>query len=210
MKRALILIVVLTMVLSAGSAFAQQRLPQKEIFIGGAIPLSPDGFKDYFKTGISIHGQYVIFPMNNVGISFGAAFEYFLFDGDKFLEYYELQDYFQDATGYVSVVELGIGIRPYLTPATANSQIFLFGMPTINFLSEKETYTDVYDDEYEFTGNDTNFGLALGGGIEMPAGNVNIIIQGVYRSIFKFQPDEDSDEDGENLSFLGITAGIVF
>ncbi len=209
MKRTLILIVVLTLVLSAGSAFAQQRLPQKEIFIGGAVPLAPDGFKDYYKTGLSIHGQYVVFPMNNVGISFGAAFEYFLFDGDKWLEDWGYDNMGYSVDGYLTVVELGVGVRPYLTPATANSQIFLFGMPTINIISDKKTLKDeIYDDEEEFTEDDTNFGIAIGGGIEMPAGNVNIIIQGVYRSIFSYQPDEDYD--AEDISFFGITAGIVF
>lgn len=209
MKRSLVFIVMLVLVLSTSTVFAQQRLPQKEIFIGGAIPLAPDGFKDYFQTGLSIHGQYVIFPMNNIGISFGAAFEYFLFNGDKWLEEYELNDTDYSAEGHLTVLELGIGIRPYITPATASSQIFLFGMPTINFISEKETYTDeIFDEEYEYTGEDTNFGIAFGGGIEMPAGSVNLIIQGVYRTIISYQPDEEFDEN--NLSFLGLTVGIVF
>ena len=209
MKRALIFVLVLTFVIMSGSAFAQTRLPQKEIFLGGAVPLSPDGFKDYFQTGLSMHGQYVIFPMNNIGVSFGAAFEFFLFDGDKWLEDAELDGMGYDATGHLTVLELGVGLRPYLTPATASSQIFLFGMPTLNFISEKETYTDeVYDEEYEYTGDDSNFGFAIGGGIEMPAGSVNIILQGIYRSILDYKPDEGSE--GNDLSFVGITAGIVF
>lgn len=63
---------------------AQNRSSQIELFGGVAFPLAPDFFKDYNKLGGSIHGQYVIFPSPNMGISIGAAIEGFSFDGDKY------------------------------------------------------------------------------------------------------------------------------
>ncbi|MEJ2051841.1 MAG: hypothetical protein P8Y60_18775, partial [Calditrichota bacterium] len=135
----------------------------------------------------------------------------FTFDSDKFLEETGLGDYGFDVSGSASVVELGVGIRPYLTPVESNNQFFLFGMATYNFLSEKA--------EASFQGisasADTSynkFGLAAGAGFEFPAGtSVNIIVQGVFRFIFtESYTDDFGDKYGGVTTFVGITGGVAF
>lgn len=206
MKRFAIVVLLVVFVLSLGSVFAQTRKPQIEVFGGLAIPLAPDGFKDYYKMGFSGHGQYVIFPSPKLGVSFGAAYEKFTFDGDKFVE-----DYFGgsieglDVTGSASVIELGVGLRPYLSPVESNTQMFLFGMATYNFLKTEASISYMgYEDSVS---DDLNkVGLAAGAGLELPAGtSMNLILQGVFRFIFT------SEEDfGGTTQFVGITAGLAF
>lgn len=205
MKRFVIVILLVLFVVSLTSVFAQSRKPQIELFGGVAIPLAPDGFKDYYKMGFSGHGQYVIFPSPKLGVSFGAAYEKFTFDGDKLLEDYGLQGLGLDVTGSASVIELGVGLRPYLTPVESNTQFFLFGMATYNFLKSEATVS--YEGVEESISDDLNkFGLAAGAGLELPAGtSMNIILQGVFRFIFT-----SDDEMGGTTQFVGITAGLAF
>jgi len=205
MKRFVIVILLVLFVVSLTSVFAQSRKPQIELFGGVAIPLAPDGFKDYYKMGFSGHGQYVIFPSPKLGVSFGAAYEKFTFDGDKLLEDFGLAGLGLDVTGSASVIELGVGLRPYLTPVESNTQMFLFGMGTYNFIKSEATIS--YQGLEESYSDDLNkFGLAAGAGLELPAGtSMNIILQGVFRFIFT------SDEEmGGTTQFVGITAGLAF
>ena len=211
MKRTVILLTALLLLIAASQALSQiSRKSQFEIFGGAAFPLSPDVFKDYYKLGYSIHGQYVIFPSPRLGIAFGAAYEPFTFDGDAFLEDLEeawgapLEGY--EIEGTAKIIEVCAGLRPYLTSSMSSTQIFLFGMATYNFLMEEATikYTDPfwgYTEDTE-TAEDDEFGLAAGAGIEIPAGDrLNIIVQGITRFIFT---------EDETTSFVGVTAGIVF
>lgn len=206
MKRFAIVVLLVVFVLSLSSVFAQTRKPQIEVFGGVAIPLAPDGFKDYYKMGFSGHGQYVIFPSPKLGVSFGAAYEKFTFDGDKFVEdFFGEQIEGLDVTGSASVIELGIGLRPYLSPVESNTQMFLFGMATYNFLKSEASIS--YMGYEESVSDDLNkLGLAAGAGLELPAGtSMNIILQGVFRFIFT------SEEDfGGTTQFVGITAGLAF
>jgi hypothetical protein len=205
MKKCTVVLVVLLTLLFAGQAFGQTRLPQKEIFIGGAIPLGPDYFKDYYKIGFSGHGQYVIFPSPNLGISFGAAYERFTFDGDKYLsdfaDFYGVSIDGVEVTGSASIIELGVGLRPYLTPPEMGTQFFIFGMGTFNFITDEATITEM---GISYGGDNTfsKIGVSGGAGLEIPAGeSMNIIMQGLVRFIF-------TDEDP--TSFITVTLGLAF
>lgn len=230
MKIKSIVIVLMLVLVLMGSAFSQDRQPQFEAFGGIAIPLAPDMFKDYYKIGISPHVQYVIFPTPRLGISFGAAYERFSFDGDKFAEDFDplVEDLFYIIYGYpidmrnskyegsANNVELAVGIRPYITPPEASTQLFVYGMATYNMLKNKADMksTDIYDpststllgsideDLELFDESESKFGVGVGAGIEIPAGDsFNIILQGVFRFIFT---------EDDNTNFVGITAGLVF
>ncbi len=205
---------VTTLLLAFGlsvSGFAQMpnisRQPQIEVFAGFAVPLSPKDFSDYYKVGISLHGQYVMFPSPKLGISFAAAYEGFSFDGDKFLQDLQASDPLTDYSGVgvdgsASVIELGVGLRPYLTSPEANTQMFLYGMLTYNILKTKADLS--YNGRNFYSGEDTEkkFGVALGPGVEIPINDtMNLIGQGVFRYIFT---------NDEGTSFLGITTGLVF
>ena len=209
MKHFLILSIVV-LLLFTSSGFSQfeniSRKPQIEVFGGVAIPLAPQDFKDYFKVGYSIHGQYVIFPSPKLGVSFTAAYEPFTFDGDKFIEDLQALDPFTDYSGVsvegqASVFEMGVGVRPYLTSPEANTQFFLFGMGTYNILKTEATVSFMgYSNKT--TSDEKKFGIAGGAGFEMPmTETLNLIIQGVYRMIFT---------EDESTTFLGVTAGVVF
>jgi len=228
------------MVLLSSQAFAFERQSQLEFFGGFALPLAPDGFKDFYKMGLSVHGQYVIFPHPRLGISIGGAFEFLTFDNDAYIDDldYHLDYHFSEdeysTEGSASIIEFGIGFRPYLTSPTSSFQIFLFGMGTFNIFNSEvsETYDfwgyNAYGEYVNFVGdstyeaNSSNIGFAAGAGIEVPAGSINIILQGLIRFIPSKRPlksvlDESWDSWGipwedkkETHSFLGLTAGIVF
>jgi len=223
MKKLIGWVLLAALLVPAGRSWAQlsqmseTRRPQKELFAGFAIPTAPQTFKDYYKVGLSLHGQYVIFPTPSLGVSVGAAFEGFTFDGTKFVNDYEAANPGTDftglslsATGSARVIELGVGIRPYLTPPTANNQIFLFGMGTLNFLHDSVTPSVTGPDQYgntttiseTITDNQTKPGLAAGAGLEIPAGEkFNVIVQALYRDILT---------KDKSTSFVGLTAGVVF
>jgi hypothetical protein len=207
MKHSIVCGSILFILIMACSSFAQiSRSSQIEVFGGLAMPLAPDGFKDYWKMGYSIHGQYVIFPTTQMGVSFGLAYEGFTFDGDAFLEDYGYGTDGYDIDGSTSIVELCAGVRPYITRPEASTQFFLFGMGSYNFLSSEVTIK--YDDPIwgpiseTVKGDDDNLGIAGGLGVEIPAGaRFNVIVQGVTRFIFT---------EDETTSFIGITLGVVF
>jgi len=200
MKKLNAIIILVLAILLIGNVFGQSRQPQFEVFGGIAIPLAPDEFKDYYKIGFSPHVQYVLFPSERMGISFGAAYEYFSFDGDKLLDDLGYSGSDISVEGSASNIELSVGIRPYLTPADASTQMFLFGMGTFNFLkTESEIEYMGYKDKMD--ADESKMGLGAGAGLEMPLNdNMNLIIQGVFRFIF-------TEED--MTSFIGITAGIT-
>ncbi len=188
-------------VLCASAVFAQDRRKQIELFAGAAIPLAPQEFKDYYKVGGSLHGQYVIFPSPNLGVSFGLAIEGFTVDQDAVLADAGLTGTDAAIEANASIFELGVGLRPYLTPPTATTQFFLFGMGTYNALSEEATITYL-GQTFTAKADGNNIGLAAGAGLELPAGEkLNIIIQGLTRFIFT---------EGSTTSFLGVTLGVVF
>lgn len=202
MKNVGLLLVIVLLLCLLGQSFAQlTRKPQIELFGGVAVPLSPDEFKDYYKVGASIHGQYVMFPSPKLGISFGAAYETFTFDGDALLEDIGYADMGVKVTGGADVLELGVGLRPYLTPVEASTQFFIFGMATYNVLTQTAKVSYMGQTE-EIDEDDSKFGVAAGAGIEVPATeSLNLIIQGLTRFIFT---------EEETTSFIGITAGVVF
>lgn len=202
MRLNIIYILFLALLLMVSQTFAQDsRRPQIEVYGGAAIPLSPDVFKDYYKVGFSIHGQYVLFPSPTVGISLGAAYEAFTFNSDAFLEDFGLSGSGIDVEGSASIVELGVGIRPYLTSPEANTQFFVFGMATFNHLKDEATASGFGVTESAKEEAD-KFGLAAGAGFELPAGaTFNIILQGLTRFIFT---------EDEVTSFIGVTTGVVF
>ncbi|MDI6809863.1 MAG: hypothetical protein QME66_12975 [Candidatus Eisenbacteria bacterium] len=210
MKHALVCAVSLFLIfVVVGQAFSQViRRPQIELYAGVGIPTAPESFKDYWKVGFSGHGQYVVFLRPNVGVTLGAGYERFTFDEEKVLSDAGIgpgSGVSIDAP--VSILEFGIGVRPYLTPAEAPTQIFLFGMGTMNVMKWKMeiswpggTLIVVPEDD------ETKMGVAVGAGVEVPAGeSINLIVQGVLRIV-----SSDKLTGGDNLSFLGVTAGLVF
>ena len=189
MKKIKISVIFLLMLVFGTSAFSQSRKNQWEIFFGAAIPTAPDYIKDEFKTGFSLHGQYVMFVSPQLGISLGLA-------GEGFTVSDELKDAGID--GQLTVGEVSIGLRPYLTSLEASTQIFLFGMATYN--SVKVKFEDDFGNEDE--GKEEKGGIAFGGGLEIPAGErFNLIFQGLGRVIFT---------EGDKFSFVTITAGFAF
>lgn len=102
----------------------------------------------------------------------------------------------------LEILELTAGIRPYLTPLEAKTQIFLFGMATLNLVHGSSIVRPAPGLVGERTIDQYGPGLALGGGVEIPAGSIfNIILQAVGRLIFL---------EDDTTSFLGVTAGLVF
>lgn len=216
MKRLFVLLLLVSIVFTVTQSEAQiSRKSQIEIFGGVAIPLAPDSFKDSFKVGTSIHGQYVMFPSPRFGMIFGVAVEPFSFDGDALIEDMGAGGLGIEVDGKATLVELAIGIRPYLSSIEASTQVFLLAMATYNTINTEFTVS-APSINFEESGKDKGnyFGVALGAGFEIPAGDrFNIIIQGLYRSVFVSEGD-DVDDTGmigdETISFVGVTVGLVF
>ena len=215
-KSVIILFVLLFIFQNAFSQVGKRR-NQIELYAGLGLPLAPDAFKDYYKTGISLHGQYVLFPTPKLGISFGVGYEIFTVDNDAIKNDFlgSFTNFDISVEGNANVTEISVGIRPYLSSPESNVQFFLFGMGTYNFLKtdikikysgmEYDYISGTYytvEGEEDFKNDDDKFGASIGAGIETPMGeSMNLIFQGLYRFIFT---------EDETTSFLGITAGVIF
>lgn len=233
----------LVMLVGTSQLFAQARRGQFEIYAGANIPLGPEEFKDYYKMGFSLNGQYVFFPSVRVGIPIFAGYEFFSVNSDAINDDFEsaLRAELQgsglelvssnlDVGGSASIIRFGAGVRPYLTAPEASTQFFLFGNATFNILKSKTelnggsiTVTDGINTEtveleggVSSEGDESKFGLAIGGGIEIPAGEkINLIFQGMANFIFTSSEEIDlgdgtTEKVGGTTSFVGITAGIIF
>ncbi len=230
-----LIILLLTISLLPFYAHAQiSRNNQTEVYFGLGLPMKPETFKDYFNTGLSLNLQHVIFLTPRIGIPIFAGYEIFtvnteaiandfrdLLVGNVFYDdlgnAYSIEDATLDASGSASMLKVGIGLRPYLTPPTASLQIFLFGNVSYNML--KTTYQDkggnitivdglgnYYEIPVEpsepYEDKENRFGVAAGAGIEIPLGETfNLIFQGLYHAVFT---------DDENTTFIGLTAGLIF
>ena len=229
-------LLILAFFLNIFSANAQiTRSNQTEIYFGLGLPMQPETFKDYYNTGLSLNIQHVIFLSPRIGIPIFGGYEIFTVNTNAIAQYFRdnwvgtplydddnnyigyVSDVSLTASGSASMLKVGVGIRPYLTPPTSNLQIFLFGNVSYNMLrttykDEGGTMTivDVLDNVYEFSfeGSDpivdkeNRFGAAAGAGIELPLGeSFNLIFQGLYHVVFT---------EEENTTFIGLTAGLIF
>jgi hypothetical protein len=222
MKRVIVFFSIIFLMLLSTISFAQNRKSQKELFGGVAFSLSPELFKSSFKMGISPHFQFVIFPKDKLGISFGIGIEFFTFDENGFTKMlakkYNATESairnvgeFDDEFGNL---EFSLGLRPYLTPVESNIQFFILGSITYNLLDETGSFTSAIDDpdlqdlEGKWENNVSKIGFATGAGFEIPAGGrFNLIVQGLVR--FISSPGWFS-ENKDTLVFVSITAGIAF
>ncbi len=228
-------LLILAFFLNIFSANAQiTRSNQTEIYFGLGLPMQPEVFKDYYNTGLSLNIQHVIFLSPRIGIPIFAGYEIFTVNTDAiasdfrdflvgetfyddFGNPYIITDATLNASGSASMLKVGAGLRPYITPPTSSLQIFLFGNVSYNML--KTTYQDnggtityedafgtVYEETYPggepLTDKENRFGAAAGAGIELPLGeSFNLIFQGLYHVVFT---------EEENTTFIGLTAGLIF
>jgi len=162
-----IFVLALLVLVATSQIFAQGRRGQFELYAGAGIPLSPDGFKDYFKLGLSLNAQYVFFPTHRVGIPVFVGYERFTVDNNAigndltplinaFLSEavagFTIVDgvgnpigvttggTFQtttDNSGSASAIKFGAGVRPYLTSPESSLQFFLFGNASYNLLKSE-------------------------------------------------------------------------
>lgn len=178
MKRGLLIVMAL-LLLAASQSFAQNsRRSQIELYAGSAFPLSPDWFKDFYKVGLSINGQYVIFPSPRLGISLSAGFEGFTVNADAIGEASAndivgraiidpatggvigiATDGRIEAEGSASAIKFGLGVRPYLSSSESSTQIFLFGTGTFNLIRQKTQINSGSYTAEDFLGNRETFPL---------------------------------------------------
>jgi len=177
MKRMVLATLVVTLLLTANNLFAQGRNSQMELYGGVGIPLGPEGFKDFYKLGLSLNAQYVFFASPSLGIPIFVGYERFTVDSDAIgeasagdlvgLELFDSQgnvigqvvDGRIDADGSASTIKFGIGLRPYLTQPEAPTQFFLFGTATFNLLKQKSEITGGSYTGSDFSGNEQIFDL---------------------------------------------------
>ncbi len=230
------LILITLVVLSVVPLKAQlTRSNQTEIYFGLGFPMQPEVFKEYYNTGLSLNVQHVIFLTPRIGIPVFGGYEIFTVNTDAIASDFrdilvgtvlyddfgnpigQITDASLSASGSASMLKLGVGLRPYITPPTASLQIFLFGNVSYNVLRTtykdeggSVTIEDVFGNVLEVpiegsdpvTDSENRLGVAGGAGIEMPFGeNFNLIFQGLYHVIFT---------EDENTAFIGLTAGLIF
>ncbi|MCK4893567.1 MAG: hypothetical protein KAT07_06345 [Calditrichia bacterium] len=206
MRHMIALFLIFCLLFSFSDAFSQlSRKNQFEIYAGAGFPLSPDYFKDYFKVGLSLNAQYVIFPSARLGIPIFIGYEGFTFNSDALndefrselvgLDIYDNGNYLGTITdagfevdGKTNILKFGAGIRPYLTSPESATQFFLFGNVTYNIYSEKE----------ELTGGSVTVDPAFGDPFDIPITQEDVV---------DFFGESEFEEKLNKLG-IGIGAGI--
>ena len=188
------------------------------------------------RVGIPIFVGYEGFTVDSDAISASFSQELTglpIFDQDTQIQIGRVTGASLQTEGSASTIKLGAGVRPYLTAPEAPTQFFLFANATFNFLSTKttlnggavnydnfltggsETLTLTKDDltsvlgQSEWKDDANKFGLGGGLGVEIPAGeSINLIFQGLFNIVFSAAEAADGGKD--NITFVGVTAGVVF
>lgn len=159
MRRVIKVLIIILLLVSSASIHAQlSRRNQIELYSGFAFPQKPQNFKDYWKVGLSINAQYVIFPTNRLGIpifiglegftvnndaisnSFSDALEGFRIYNNNVTPVAQITSASVETEGSAGDIKLGFGLRPYLTSSASSIQLFLFGNVSYNIISIKTEF----------------------------------------------------------------------
>ncbi|MEJ2636100.1 MAG: hypothetical protein P8184_12515 [Calditrichia bacterium] len=238
MRRIFALVLIFVLLLLSVQAFGQiSRKNQIEIYAGAGFPIKPDAFKDFYKMGMSLNAQYVIFPSARLGIPIFAGYERFTVDDQAISDlfgqgliggyipdnsgyYWEITDASLESSGSASLIKIGAGIRPYLTAPEASTQIFLFGNASYNFLKTKsEVKSASLDVQEYYTGTTGTIKLTAADfekyeesenrfGAGVGAG-LEVPVGSSFNMIFQGMYNMIFTKE-ESTSFVGVTAGVVF
>lgn len=236
MKRALIALSVLLFAASTSGLNAQlSRRPQFEFYGGLALPMAPEGFKEYMQMGLSGNVQYVIFPSPRFGITVNLGYESFITDNDRFTnflstsltgydaDYWINQGYDIDPSAEISAaaIRFGGGVRPYITPPESNMQFFLLAQANYNLLNYKFTAADLpaaYDytasELWVYNFDDNSYEETFGENDENVVGfgfgaGIEIPAGNTYNIVIQALYSVLNTSE-ESTSFLTLTAGLVF
>ncbi len=171
---------------------------------GGAIPLDPTEFTDFWELGYNAGAA--------VGYSFGSGLELiagidystFSLDGDALLD--DLGTFGADidiSGGDITMLSLGAGLKFNIGKGGSFSP-YLIGMGGIFTLSISEVTvsSDGLSESAEFEDDETAFGAAFGGGFEMGiSSSANLFVESTYRIAFT---------EDESTKYLPIRIGLVF
>lgn len=187
-------------------------------FVGTGHPMSPEFFKDYWKTGGIGFGGEVIYNLTNK-ISLGARFHHLPFplDGDELLAEIPLPE---GATltlegGDINANIFSANVLAYLTPPEASVGFYLTGGASLYQISSTEiTMTAEYQGQtfsetQEGEEMDDKFGINGGVGIEINAGGMfNVFAEGRYN--YRFGKEEGGPPEAEagTVNFLSLLGGV--
>ncbi|MBN2227013.1 MAG: outer membrane beta-barrel protein [candidate division Zixibacteria bacterium] len=194
------------------TAQAQTEKPKPILFFGGGmgLPMGPDLFKDFWKSGIGIGGG-VGFEVNpNIELQAAIYYNNFPTDEDAFLDY--IADMIgEDPTGLsldggsTRIIEamanakykLGgsnssSSVKPYVLGGAGFANLS-FSDVTASYEGETETVT------FEST---TKLALNIGAGADFMVGpKIGIFVEGKYSMVFT---------EGDATNYVPIRAGMTF
>jgi len=217
-KKLLVALLVIALI-PLGTLFAQRTAGSwtAGAFVGTGMPMSPEFFKDYWKSGgIGFGGEFI---MNlSEKISLGGRYQHINFplDEDEMMSGMPIP---AGATvsiegGNIKVDAISANIFAYLTQPDAMLGFYITGGGSYYLLSagdlelSMEYQGQTFTETQEIDEMDNKFGINGGAGIEIGAGGTfNIFAEGRYNYLFGKEEGPPDTEDG-NISFLSFVGGV--
>ncbi len=171
---------------------------------GGAMPLDPTEFSDFWELGYGAGAA--------IGYSFGSSLELiggvdyskFSLDGDALID--DLGDFGTDidiSGGDISMLSFSAGLKFNIGTGGSLSPYLLGmgGMYTLS-ISDATVSIDGFSETAEFVEEETAFGAAFGGGFEIGfSSKASLFVQSTYRIAFT---------EEESTKYWPVKIGLVF
>ena len=181
------------LITSATPSQAQSRNPKLYITTGGTIPLSPSESPDYWNAGFNIGGGITNRAYEWLGTDFSVSYHHMRFDSERYLNRI-LPNVPQEATvsieGRTRSIFAGESHVKLFAPFKSQFHFFLltgFGV----YYQHIEELTGTASDGSNSVplnslshGSETDMGLYLGAGFEVPFRGVVLLFQSEYKFLF--------------------------
>ncbi|MFW6140720.1 MAG: hypothetical protein ACOC5S_05135 [Acidobacteriota bacterium] len=216
-KKLLIAFLIITLI-PLTSAFAQRRAGSWTLggFAGTGMPMSPEFFKDYWKSGIGFGGEFIYNLSRR--ISLGARLQHLPFplDQDEMLDEFPIP---ADVSltiegGNIKANIFSANILAYLTSPEALVGFYVIGEASLYKLSSDDITMTVeyqgqtYSETQEGIEMDDKFGINGGAGIEINAGGMfNVFAEGKYH--YRFGEEEGPpDTEAGSINIFSLVGGV--
>ncbi|MBD3383878.1 outer membrane beta-barrel protein [candidate division KSB1 bacterium] len=202
MKRYIFMVLLLCL---AGSPLYAQMMPHFFINGGMAMPMGPDEFKDYWKTGFNVGGgaEFAFGP--NMKLVGTVDYTSFGINEDELLDEFAMGvSGISVDGGSLSSIAVLANVKFSIAPPMSPISPYLIGGAGMFFLSGGEAdikYQGMTMSTIE-SETDNYFGVGVGAGVDLTISpNMSLFIEGKYNIAF-------AEED--NMSYLPIKAGLLF
>ncbi|MEX2369033.1 MAG: outer membrane beta-barrel protein [Candidatus Paceibacterota bacterium] len=169
---------------------------------GSNLPSSPDGFSDYWHSGVALGAGGVATITQNFGVVAGLDYNRFGLSGEKFVEDFGLDAFGVSVSGgSVNVLNMSGGLKATLSPSNSVSPYVISDIGAfLMIVSDIKVEDGRRQSVEEIDESQTRFGASLGAGLDLKmTPSHGVFVEARYSRIFR---------SGDDLSFFPLRVGI--